>query len=475
MPAAKKLNGIISFVICPFDYRMTQQITKDFLADIVSKAIKRGATEAEAVALEDTDFSVEVRLGEIEKLEESASRGIGLRVIHEGRQASASTSDFSAKAIEEMISSAVEMARLTSVDDAAVLPSREELLPGSGVKSADLALYDEAVAQLPTERKIAMAKAAEAAARSYDSRIINSEGAACATTAGHLVLVNSSGFTGEYRGTTCYLMVSPIARDSEQMQVAGWGDTQRTLAALDAPEDLGRESARRAIRKLGGRKVMTQEVPIVFEAEATESLLSDFFEAASGESIFRRASFLVGQIGEQIAADKLTIIDDGRLPGAIGSRPFDGEGLPTRRTVVVENGVLRNYLLNTYTARKLGLRSTGNGARGLAGLPGVGINNFFIAPGEHSPAEIIASISNGFYVTDLIGFGFNPVTGDYSRGASGLWIENGKLTHPVEEVTIASNFREMLRGIEMIGNDLRFRGKLAAPTIKINRMMVSGD
>lgn len=453
---------------------MSTQITKDFLSDIVSRAIRRGATEAEAIALEDTDFNVEVRLGEIEKLEESASRGIGLRVIYEGRQASASTSDFSARAIEELIASAVEMARLTSVDDAAVLPSREELSADGGV-SSDLALYDEAVAQLPTERKIEMARVAEAAARDFDQRITNSEGASCSSTIGHLVLVNSSGFAGEYRGTTCNLSVSPIARAGEQMQVAGWGDSQRTLAALDLPEELGREAARRALRKLGASKVATQEVPIVFESGAAEELLSDFFEAASGEAIFRRASFLVGRVGEQIGAEKLTIVDDGHLPGALGSRPFDGEGLPTRRTVVVENGVLRSYLLNSYTARKLGLHSTGNAARGLSGLPGVGISNFFIVPGPHTPDEIIASVPNGFYVTELIGFGFNPVTGDFSRGASGLWIENGKLSHPVEEVTIAGNFRDMLRGIEMIGNDLRFRGRIAAPTIRINQMMVSGD
>lgn len=453
---------------------MHTNISTDFLAEIISQTVRRGATEAEAIALEDTDFSVEVRFGEVEKLEESASRGIGLRVIYEGRQATASTSDFSPQAIEELIDNAVAMARLTSVDDAALLPTREELLAGNGVNN-DLALYDEAIVSLPTERKIEMARVTEAAARAFDPRIVNSEGAALSTTVGHLVLANSSGFAGEYRGTLVNLFASPIARQNEQMQVAGWGDSQRQMAALDTPESIGHEAARRALRKLGARKVATQAVPIVLESGAAEELLSDFFEAASGEAIFRRASFLVGKIGEPVAAESLTIVDDGRLPGAPGSRPFDGEGLPTRRTVVVENGVLRSYLLNSYTARKLGLHSTGNAARGLAGLPGVGPNNFFIKPGEHAPEEIIASVSNGFYVTEMIGFGFNPVTGDYSRGASGLWIENGRLTFPVEEVTIAGNFHELLRGIEMIGNDLRFRGKVAAPTIKINRMMVSGD
>ncbi len=446
-------------------------ITKDLLSDIVSQAIKRGATDAEAIGIETTGFHVEVRLGEVEKLQEAASRGIGLRVLYEGRQASCSTSDVSLPAIDELVANAVEMARLTSVDEAAVLPAREELAK----EIADLGLYDAAIAELPTERKIEMALAAEESARSFDPRITNSEGSACSTTVGKTTLVTSAGFAGEYRGSICGLMVAPIAKEDGQMQVAGWGDRQRILASLDSPEEIGREAARRALRKLGARKVATQQVPIVFEADAAEELLSDFFEAVDGFSIFRRASFLVGQLGEMIASPLLNVIDDGQMRGAVGSRPFDGEGLATSRTVVVENGVLKNYLLNSYTARKLGLRSTANAVRSLTGAPGVGTGNFFIQPGVYSPTEIIASVKNGFYVTEMIGFGFNPVTGDYSRGAAGWWIEDGKLAYPVEEVTIAGNFREMLRGIEMIGDDLRFRGKIAAPAIKLDRMMVSGE
>jgi PmbA protein len=454
---------------------MTQKITTEFAGDIVRNALRRGATEAEVIVMEDTDFSVEVRLGEVEKLEESASCGLGLRVIYEGRQASASTSDFSAGAIDELIDKAVAMARLTSVDEDAVLPSAQELSAPGGVSHADLSLYDPALAALSTERKIEMARTAEDAARSYDPRIANSEGAICSSTVGRLLLVTSSGFAGEYQGTKCYLGVSPIAREGDQMQVAGWSDSQRHLSKLDSPEEIGREAARRALRKIGGRRVSTQEVPIVLENGAAEDLLSDFFEAVSGDSVFRRASFLTGSLNEKVAADNLTIIDDGSLPRAVGSRPFDGEGLMTRKTLVIEHGVLKNWLLNSYTARKLKLRSTGNASRGLSGVPGVGIGNFYIAPGGVSPAEIIASVDNGFYVTEMIGFGFNAVTGDYSRGAAGVWIEQGRLAYPVEEVTIAGNLREMLRGIEMIGNDLNFRGQLAAPTIKIRRMVVSGE
>ncbi len=446
-------------------------ITTELLADIVDRARKRGATDAEVLGIETTEFEVEVRMGDVEKLQEAASRGIGLRVLYEGRQASCSTSDVTPQGIEELVSHAVEMAKTTSVDEAAVLPAREEL----ATRIADLQLHDPGVIALPTERKIEMARACEAAARDYDARITNSEGAGCSTSVNQVALVTSGGFSGAYSSTSCNLGVAPIAREGEQMQVGYWSDWKRTVAALDAPEALGREAARRAIRKLGGRRVPTQEAPIVFESTAAESLLRDLFGALDGNAIFRRASFLVGRLGETIAVPELNLIDDGTLPGALGSRPFDGEGLATRRTPVIENGVLKSYLLNTYTARKLGLRSTGNASRGLSGAPGVGVGNFFVAPGVHAPDDIVASVSSGFYVTEMIGFGFNAVTGDYSRGASGWWIENGKLAFPVEEVTIAGNFRDMLRGIEMIGNDLVFRGRIAAPTLKINRMMVSGE
>jgi PmbA protein len=446
-------------------------ITTALLSDIVNRAIKRGATDAEAVGVESTEFHVEVRLGEVEKLQEAASRGVGLRVLYQGRQASSSTSDTNPLAIDELISSAVEMAKLTSIDEAAALPARDELAH----ETADLGLYDPGIGELTTERKIDMARSAEEAARGADPRITNSEGSACSTAVRNTILVTSAGFAGEYQSTTCALTVAPIAKEGRQMQVASWGDRQCALASLDSPEALGLEAARRSLRKLNAHKVTTRVAPVVFESSAAEELLGDFFVAVDGYSIFRRASFLVGRLGETIAAPGPTVIDDGRMRCRLGSRPFDGEGLATRRTVVVENGVLKNYLLNTYTARKLGLRSTANATRALTGAPAVGFGNFFIAPGVYQADEIIASIKNGFYVTEMIGFGFNTVTGDFSRGASGWWIEDGKLAFPVEEVTIAGNFRDMLRGIEMIGDDLRFRGRLAAPTIKIDRMMVSGE
>ena len=256
-------------------------VSTDLLSDIVAQAIKRGATDAEAIAMETTDFSVEVRLGQIEKLQEAASRGVGLRVLYEGRQASCSTSDVSAEGIEELISNAVEMAKRTSVDEAAVLPAGEELAR----EINDLGLFDPAIVELSPERKIEMARTAEDAARSFDPRIVNSEGGSCSTTIGKTTLVTSAGFAGEYPGTRCGVVTAPIAKDGDQMQVGYWGDGQRMLAALDSPEEIGREAARRGIRKLGGRKVATQEAPIVFEFGATEELLGDFFEAVEGGAI----------------------------------------------------------------------------------------------------------------------------------------------------------------------------------------------
>jgi PmbA protein len=257
------------------------------------------------------------------------------------------------------------------------------------------------------------------------------------------------------------------------MQRDYWYDVRRKLDHMDAPEVIGRRAAERTLRKLNGRAVPTQDVPVIFEPNMARELVGNIFQSASGESIFRKASFLVGRLGERVASPSLTVIDDGTIRSGAGSRPFDGEGLPTRRTVVIQDGVLESYLLNSYTARKLGMKSTGNAGRGLVGAPTVDSGNLYIEPGDRSPEEIIKSISKGFYVTELIGFGVNIVTGDYSRSASGIWIENGELTFPVQGVTIAGNLKEMLNSIEMVGNDLDFRGSVVSPTLLIGRMTIA--
>lgn len=446
-------------------------ITPEFAADVVGQAIRQGATAAEVVIREGIEFSVGVRLGDVETLKESASKGLGLRVLCDGRQSSVSTSDFSPEAISKLVATAVKLAHATSVDDTAGLPQRGEL----ATEWPDLNLYDEAIVTLSAEEKINMALKAEEVARAVDPRIINFEGGGLDSAIGRMILANSLGFAGEYTGTSISLATVPVAQENGKLQRDYWFDSRRRLDQLETPESVGERAAHRTLRKLGARKVKTQTCPVIFESVVARSLLNDIFGAVSGDSIFRKSSFLVDRLEETIAVPELTVVDDGRIPGATGSRPFDGEGLPTRRTVVIENGVLRNFLHTTYTARKLNAHSTGNASRGLAGAPSVGANNFFMEAGPYTPEDMIKSVKNGFYITELIGFGVNIVNGDYSRGASGIWIENGELTFPVEEVTIAGNLKGMLMNLEMIGNDLDFRTRITAPTLKISQMTVSGE
>jgi PmbA protein len=237
---------------------------------------------------------------------------------------------------------------------------------------------------------------------------------------------------------------------------------------------VGRTAAHRALRRLNAVKVETQKAPVVFEPRTARSLLDNIFEAVHGMSIYRQESFLAGKLGQRVATELVTVVDDGTLPGLFGTSPFDDEGVPSRRTTVIDRGVLKSYLLNTYAARKLGMKTTGNASRGLTGNAGIGHGNLFLDRGVQAPEQIIAGIRNGFYVTDLMGFGVNIVTGDYSRGAAGLWIRDGELAYAVSEVTIAGNLNEMLQGIEAVGNDLEFRGSVAAPTIKIGEMTIGG-
>lgn len=447
---------------------MDRDFSEEQALSVVNEAVKRGASAAELIYRQRIEFSVGVRLGEIETLKESTNKGLGLRVLIDGRQASVSGSDLAPDAISALIDQTIELARATSPDDSSGLPDVEEF--ASPIE--DLDLYDEAIENLSPEDKIDLALRAERAAKEYSPLIVNFDGGGFDSACGSMILANSLGFVGKYRGTSCSLTTVPVAAEGGRMQRDYWYDVQRKLKDLDSPEKLGETAAQRTLRKLGGRPVQTQSVPVVFEPNIARELLGDLFQAISGESIFRKSSFLVGQIGEQIASANLSVIDDGAIRGALGSRPFDGEGLKTRRTVVINKGVLESYLLNTYTGRKLGMKSTGNASRGLVGNPSVEMGNMYIEPGAYTQEEIIGSLKKGFFITELIGFGVNIVTGDYSRSASGIWIENGEMTFPVQGVTIAGNLKEMFNSIEMVGNDLEFRGSVVSPTLLIGRMTI---
>ncbi len=263
--------------------------------------------------------------------------------------------------------------------------------------------------------------------------------------------------------------------DRGNMQRDYWFSVARSLSRLESPEHIGKVAAQRTLRRLGARKVKTAQVPIVFDPLVATSILDHIFEGVNGDSVYRGASFLAGKLGQKIAGENVNVIDDGTIPGGFGTAPFDGEGVPTRRKVVIENGVLTSYLLNTYTAKKLGLKTTGNASRGLAGTPGIGPGNYFLQAGTKTPREIISGIQEGLYVTEFLGHGVNLVTGDYSRGASGLWISNGELTYPVEEITVAGNLKQLFFDISEIGNDLEFRGAMACPTIRIDGLTVGGE
>jgi len=445
---------------------------KELAADVVGRAMTGGATAAECVVREGDEFSTVVRLGQVETLKESGSRAIGVRVFFGKRSASTYSSDFSRAALDRMLTSALELAKITSEDPNAGIPEFSQLgsIPG------DLDLYYEDVYSLPGEERINYARLAEKTALDYDPRIKNSEGGSFDAATGYKVLANSHGFVGEFRRSYCSVAVAPIAQDEKgAMQRDYWYSVARSLARLESPEGVGKVAAERTLRRLGARRVKTAHLPVVLDPLVANSILDHIFEGVNGDSVYRGASFLAGKLGQKIAGDNVTVIDDGTMPGGFGTSPFDGEGVPTRRTIVIENGVLKSYLLNTYTARKLGLQTTANASRGLAGTPGIGPGNYFLQPGTKPPKELIAGIPEGLYVTEFLGHGVNLVTGDYSRGASGLWISGGELTYPVEEITVAGNLKEMFFNISDIASDLEFRGAVACPTLRIDGLTVGGE
>jgi PmbA protein len=443
----------------------------DLLVEVLGRARARGASEADGYLIEEQHFSASVRLGQVDTVKHSREQRLSLRVFAGKASAAASTSDLSRASLERVVDEATALARVTAEDPHAGLPDPGELI--TAVPDLELAERDGGD-DLTPEAKIELARQAEAAALESDARITNSEGAEYWDRRARYAYATSHGFCGGYATTAFGISVSPVAAANGEMQRDYWYSAARHRVALEDPASVGRTAARRALRRLGGRKVKTTEVPVVFDPDTAASLVRSIAGAASGPSLYRRASFLVDKLGQRIAAPAVTIVDDGLTPRALGSRPFDGEGLATRRTTLVGEGVLQSYLLDSYSARKLGLRSSHHASRDGAGV-GVSTTNLVLQAGPTPPVELIRSVKNGLYVTELIGFGVNGVTGDYSRGAVGLWIENGELTYPVEEITIAGNLLAMFAAIEGIGNDLVLRDRTVSPTLLIGRMVVAGN
>jgi PmbA protein len=458
-------------VRAPLDRELSDLL--DVGDQVVAMAKSRGATVAECVVRFGAELSARVRLGEPELVEEAGSRSLGLRVMKGKHVASTSTSDLSPAGIERAVADAVELADLSQEDPFAG-PADASLLCDPSA-APDLDLYDPAGSKLDAAQAIRIAKEAEDAARAYDSRITNSDGGTFGRTSGGMALVLSSGFRASFRGSYQSLSVVPVADDADGKKRRGYHWTaKRHLAELESAEAVGKEAARRTLRKLGARSVATGEFPVVFDPDAARSILGLMAGCAMGSSIWRKSSYLVGREGTRVASDLVTIVDDPLLPRAPGSRPFDGEGLASRKNVVVEAGILRTYLCDSYSARKLGRESTASASRGGGAGVGASTSNYILQPGADSPEAILRGTKRGLYVTDMMGFGFNAVTGDFSRGASGFWIENGELTFPVSEVTISLNVDDLWQRIDAVGSDLDLRTATAAPTLRVSRMVVAG-
>jgi PmbA protein len=419
------------------------------------------------------ELSAKVRLGETELIEEAGHRSAGLRIMKGKRVASTSTSDLSDAGIERFVADGLELADL-SQEDAFAGPVDPSLL--CDPKAApDLDLFDPAGGSLNAAQAIARAKEGEAAAMAFDKRITNSEGATFGRTQGSVAMVLSSGFRAAYRGSYQSLSVVPVADDEGGKKRRGYHwSAKRHLAELDPAAEVGAEAARRTLRKLGARTVSTQEVPVIFDPDSARSILGMLAGCIMGSTIWRKSSYLVGREGTQVASDLITVVDDPLLPRAPGSRPFDGEGVASRKNLVVEAGVLRTFLCDSYSARKLGRETTGSAARGGGAGVSCSTSNFILSPGKDSPESILKGTKTGLYVTEMMGFGFNAVTGDFSRGAAGFWIENGELAFPVSEITISLNIDELWKRIDAVGSDLDLRTSTAAPTMRVAKMTVAG-
>jgi PmbA protein len=444
---------------------------EDIGAFLLRAARDAGATAADVLVAAGDSLSVEVRLAEVDKVKRARSRHLGLRVFVGDRSAVTSSADFSRTALAELATESVALARVTASDPYSGLPVSDELARSV----PDLDLYDPAITKVTADRALEWCRAGEAAALESDERLTNSDGADFSTTTAIVAYAASNGFTGIYRTSSCGLSVVPVATSNGVMERDYWYTSAHHLCDLDQPQEVGKTAAMRTLRRLGARKVSTCEVPVIFDPETAASLLRHLAGAVSGNALYKGTSFLIGKLGERIAPSFVQVSDDGRIPRAPASKPFDAEGIATRRTNVVEGGVLMSYLFDSYSARKLESHSTGNAARSVADVPQVSPTNYFLHAGETTPEAIIDSVRSGLYVTELMGFGVNPVTGDYSRGAMGIWIEDGEFTHAVSEVTIAGNLLHMFRDIEVVGSDLVRRRGISAPTVKVGRMTVAGN
>ncbi|MCG2578477.1 metalloprotease PmbA [Dechloromonas sp. XY25] len=428
--------------------------------DVLKHASAKGATACEVDVSEGFGQSVSVRCDEVETIEFNRDKGIGITVYSGQRKGYASTSDFSAQALRETVEAALNIARFTAEDDCAGLADAALMAKDC----PDLDLYHPWA--LSVEESIETARRCEQAAFDASPLVSNSEGASISTQQAHFVSANSLGFMGGYPTSRHYISCSVIAGEQDAMQRDDWYTTHRDATRLDDPQQVGRIAAERAVARLGGRKIKTGEYPVVFEAPLAGGLLGSLVHAASGGALYRKASFLLDHLGKKVMPDFVHIAERPHIPCGLGSAAFDSDGVATRDRDIVTGGILQGYFLSAYTARKLGMHTTANAG---------GSHNLIIQPGQYDLDGLLAQMGRGLLVTELLGHGINYVTGDYSRGAAGYWVENGKIVHPVEEITIAGNLKAMLAGIVAVGNDVQVRGTKQTGSILLDRMTVAGE
>ncbi len=435
----------------------------------IDAALKQGATACDLYATVEESLEVKVRDGQVERLQQSRTRPVGLRVFVGNRSAVASSSDWSPEGLADLAANAVRLARLMQEDPAAGLPEEAPAL----LREPDEGFDPETPGFSPKEG-IALARELDAFVRKADPRITNTNGSSYDAARGTVFYLDSRGRTGAYRHAMHALSAQPVAGKGSEMQTGHWHHAATRFADLEGVEAVGREAVRRTVRRLGARQAKSCRVPVAFEAPAAASLVGHLCQAVSGPAIYHGMTFLADGIGKPLFPETIRIVDDPGHPKGLVRRPFDGEGLPTARLGLVEGGILKSFLLDTYSARRLKMKGTASAGRAPEGTPAAGPTNLYLEPGRKTPEEIVRSVDRGLFVTDMMGQGVNPVTGEYSRGAAGLWIEGGEFAWPVQEITISGTLPQIYRGISAVGNDLSWRSSIVAPTLLVAEMTVAG-
>jgi PmbA protein len=444
---------------------------KSLATEVVAELKKQGIDACDVFIEEASNFNTDVRLGKIEKLEQSISKGMGLRIFKNGATALTYSTDFAEKSIKNLVKDAIDIVKISNSDKYNGLAPREML----GIYGGELRIFDESMTKIPAEKKIELAKEVEDSGLKYDKRVTNSEGSSWNDTISQITLATSDGFVGQYKSTAASLSVSLIAEENGVKQTDYWFSFNRFANRLSPSKEIGEEAARRVTKKLGGKKVKSQSAPVVVDPIVSRRLVRMLFGAASGQSIYRKSSYLMNKVGEQITSPLVTIVDDATMADGPGSRPFDGEGIKSSQVTVIEKGILKSYICDSYSARRLELKPTGNASRSYQSSPFISSTNLYIKAGASDPKDIVKSVKNGLYLTQLFSQGYNSVTGDFSIGAGGFWIENGEITFPAQEITLAGNLLNIFKNITMVGNDLSFRlGGAAAPTLLVSEATIGG-